>query len=84
MNDPNVYATPGVLRTFHLAWLLECLARHQSGDWGDVCPEDRRANNDAAVHGDRILSIYKLGKHTLWVITEADRSTTTMLLPEDY
>ena len=61
------------------------IERHQEGDWGDLCEEDAQANPDAIEQGDRILSAYKLeGGQKLWVITEADRSVTTLLLPEEY
>ena len=59
--------------------------RHLSGDWGDVCPEDRRSNNFAVKKGLRLLSAYKDRNDVkFWVITEADRSYTTVLLPSDY
>jgi hypothetical protein len=62
------------------------LARHQSGDWGDLNGHDKRQMNDLAVaRGDRILSAYTLSDGTrIWVITEADRSSTCILLPEEY
>lgn len=64
--------------------VLTALRRHASGDWGDLCPEDCMAN-DAALHeGGRLLSAYGDGAYRFWVITESDRSVTTILLPEDY
>lgn len=61
------------------------LAKHQSGNWGDVCEDDKRENELSLLEGFRILSSYKTSKDVkLWVITEADRSATTLLLPEDY
>ncbi len=59
--------------------------RHVSGDWGEVDEDDKQANEDALIHGDRILSAYRttLGVK-IWVITEADRSSTCILLPEEY
>jgi hypothetical protein len=61
------------------------LHRHVSGDWGEVDAEDQQANEDALVHGARLLSAYRTSKNVcIWVITEADRSSTTILLPEDY
>ena len=61
------------------------LQRHINGDWGDLKPDDKRANDLAIEHQMRIFSSYKLpsGKK-LWIITEWDRSHTTLLLPEDY
>ncbi len=61
------------------------LDRHVKGDWGCVCTDDQQANDDALVHGTRILSAYKTLKGVrLWIVTEADRSATTILLPEEY
>jgi hypothetical protein len=61
------------------------IRRHQSGDWGDVSKEDRAANDRALVEGTRLLSMYRTQQGvTFWIITEADRSVTTILLPEDY
>ncbi len=83
----QVVATPGALAA------LECcgespadyLRRHQAGDWGEVCDEDRRENELSLLHGFRLLSSYHLGSGTkIWIITEADRSATTILLPEEY
>ena len=73
--------------------LLQCLTRHGQGDWGSVCVEDAATNNEALQEGLRILSAYPIdpakpckgfGDNTLWIITEADRSVTTFLLPEEY
>lgn len=64
---------------------LRLLRRHASGDWGEVDAEEQAANNRAVNDGTRIRSAYKLADGTkLWVITEADRSATTLLLPEEY
>lgn len=61
------------------------LNRHQSGDWGELCEEDKQVNEEALKDGDRILSVYiSSGGKRFWVITEADRSCTTVLMPEDY
>jgi len=63
----------------------EFLARHVSGNWGDVCAEDKRLNDEAVREGSRILSAYRTTAGVkLWIITEADRSATTILLPEEY
>lgn len=63
-----------------------CLQRHCAGDWGDALDEhDVAANTAALEHGDRLLSSYVLSDETkVWIITEADRSVTTVLFPEDY
>ena len=61
------------------------LQRHATGDWGDLCTEDTQANNDALQYGDRLLSSYVLSESCkVWVITEYDRSVTTILLPSEY
>ena len=61
------------------------ITRHANGDWGDVCPEDKQANDDALKVGARLLSAYHTdGGQKFWIITEADRSATTVLLPEEY
>jgi hypothetical protein len=86
----QVVATPGALRALETADAgpftgLLLLARHQAGDWGNVDAEDRSANDRAVTTGDRILSAYVLDDGTkLWIITERDRSVTTILLPEEY
>jgi hypothetical protein len=61
------------------------LGRHAAGDWGDVCDEDRRENELSLRQGFRLLSVYHDRSDVkFWIITEADRSATTVLLPEDY
>lgn len=62
----------------------EFLSRHMNGDWGDVSSEDARANEEALIHDLRIISAYKIGDEKIWIITEADRSATTILLPSEY
>ncbi len=63
----------------------EFLARHQKGDWGDVCEDDRQENELSVKEGFRILSAYKTDRDVkIWVITEADRRSTTVLLPSEY
>lgn len=79
-------ATPGalaLLKEVHRT-PFDFLERHQCGDWGDVDPEDAKANTAALHYGTRLLSAYNCGSRKLWVITEADRSSTCLLLPEDY
>ena len=65
---------------------LEFLKRHVAGDWGDLCNDDKRENELSVKEGFRILSAYRLPRTgaKLWIITEADRSATTFLLPEEY
>ena len=81
-----VCATPGALDCMAANGIngAVLLARHQSGDWGDLGAEDKAANARALVDGSRIFSAYQIGSGKLWVITEYDRSVTTILLPEEY
>lgn len=65
--------------------LHECLVRHAKGDWGDLSDHDRKANDEALKTGERIFSAYTIADDKkIWIITEADRSVTTFLLPEEY
>ena len=85
----RVVATPGALAALggeddpRLAVML--IARHASGDCGDVCDEDRATNEEAIRFGNRVMSVYRLiGGETVCIMTEADRSVTTLLLPDEY
>lgn len=84
----SVVATVGALdlldRTGTNASAL--LRRHQYGDWGAVCASDARSNDKAMSDSSRILSAYELGtrRERLWIVTEADRRTTTLLMPAEY
>lgn len=81
----QVVATPNALNAVPNPEILRALQRHHSSDWGDVCEEDRRENERALIEGTRLLSAYHSANGTkFWIITEADRSATTVLLPEDY
>ena len=83
----RILATPGALRALSKTGTdpLRLLARHVSGDWGDLDAHDQRENQRSLKNGWRILSSYPVGDGTkVWVITEADRSSTTILLPEEY
>jgi len=84
----RVVATPGALRVFQdtNADICAYIRRHHFGDWGDLDLEDQEANTAALVHGTRILSAYKVppSDEKIWIITEADRSATTVLTPEEY
>ena len=74
-------------REFH-AFVWQRLSRYREGDWGDMTSSDKRANDDAVACGDaRILASYKRPDHptqNIWIITEADRSATTVLFPDEY
>ena len=82
----RVVATPGVLKLLEETGEDPCLllARHHSGDWGELDPQDHRENELSLKHGWRILSSYPVGNERVWIITEADRSYTTILLPSEY
>jgi hypothetical protein len=81
-----IVATPGVEVSLSPADIAQALARHAAGDWGELCPEDWRANDDALATGGRLLSVYRArgSGGRFYVITEADRSATTLLMPDEY
>lgn len=62
----------------------DCISRHHAGDWGDMDAEDCATNEDALLHGSRLMSDYSADGTRIWIITEADRSVTTVLFPEEY
>ena len=82
----QVVATPGAIQEMIAVGLqpFMLLARHQHGDWGDLDPEDKKANDRAVQNGTRVFSAYTIGGVRFWVITEADRSSTCILLPLEY
>ncbi len=82
----RIVATPAALDACAVAGISPAalLARHVAGDWGDVCPEDARENELSVREGFRVLSSYAAGEARLWLITEADRSSTCLLLREEY
>ena len=91
----QLFYTPGaqeVLQEYQVN-PFDLLNRHMRGDWGDVCAEDAQANDEALQIGTRLLSAYVLpppegsnlsANAKIWIITEADRSVTTLLLPSEY
>lgn len=80
----QVFVTAGVRdRLSHFA-VIEAIARHVRGDWGDLDEHDWKANDDALEYGSRLFSVYREGDVRYYVITEHDRSVTTVLLPEEY
>jgi hypothetical protein len=89
----QIVATPGALAATTNEQRLYYLARHSIGDWGYVCREDWDANDEAVKDGGGVLSAHPIdvakpckgfGGNTLWIITESDRSVTTLLLPDEY
>ena len=83
----RVVATPGALRALEKAEQLpaEFLDRHVNGDWGEVPEADKRENEYAVEYGFRVLSAYTTSAgEQIWILTEADRSATTIMLPSEY
>lgn len=86
----RLYLTRGVNDTVadnsgFAKFVTSSLGRHVSGDWGNVCHEDRSANEQALVEGSRLFSAYEeAGQPKIWIITESDRSVTTILFPDEY
>jgi hypothetical protein len=81
----KIVATPNALSKLSQDDILRGIQRHQSGDWGDVDAHDREANDRALTEDTRLFSVYHSAAGLkFWIITEADRSVTTVLMPEDY
>jgi len=81
----QIVATSNAVEQFTKSVMLLAIARHAAGDWGDVCEEDWLANDEALEVGNRLHSAYCTPDGVkFWIITESDRSITTILLPDDY
>lgn len=88
----NLVATKGVSELMDkdgdfYVFVMTSLGRHARGDWGDLCREDKDTNEDALKRGERIFSAYKregIPNGKIWIITEWDRKTTTVLFPSEY
>ena len=81
----HVVATRNALTRLTRDDILMAIGRHQAGDWGDVDDHDRKENELSLKEGFRLLSVYRTANGTkFWIITEGDRSATTILMPEDY
>ena len=81
----QVYATPGALAAIPIDEISAAIGRHRRCDWGEVDAEDKATNDRALACGGRLVSAYTSSEKTrFWIITEADRSATTVLLPEEY
>lgn len=78
------WCNPGEDEGARYSKVLDCLKRHLSGDWGEVCAEDKRANDWGLYNEDRLLSAYTVEDRQIWIITEWDRSVTTILFPDEY
>jgi hypothetical protein len=84
-NPGAIVYTPGVGELIEKGVDLQVfLKRHLAGDWGDICEEDREENRLSLEKGFRLMSCYNTPHGALWIITEADRSSTCMLTPEEY
>ena len=81
----QIVSTPNALGQLSNDEVLRALQRHQAGDWGEVDEHDREANDRGLTEGTRLFSVYRSAKGLkFWIITEADRSSTCVLMPEDY
>ena len=85
----TVLITPGAKAAVSQQRVFECINRHLKGDWGNVCEEDAEENCISSQEGYRILSAYAIdatnpAKNSFWIITEANRESTTILLPSEY
>lgn len=81
----QLVATPAAMESLTHADISTALRRHVAGDWGEVCPEDAAENELSLTQGFRLFSVYRGANGTrFYIITEADRSVTTVLLPSDY
>ena len=81
----RICATPNALAALSQSEIQTSLQRHHAGDWGDVDDHDRQANDAALQDGSRLFSVYHSAqREKFWIITESDRSVTTVLLPSDY
>lgn len=81
----RLLATPGAIDAVAYHELMNAFHRHLRCDWGDTCDHDRALNDQALLSGDRLFSVYHSAEgRKFWIITESDRSATTILLPEEY
>jgi hypothetical protein len=81
----RIVSTPNALAQLTQADILRAIGRHQAGDWGDVSESDRQENELALKQGRRLLSVYHAANGLkFWLITEANRAATTVLMPADY
>lgn len=81
----GTYSTPGALKALTAEEMQRFMSRHHRGDWGDLDEEDKQTNDQALIDGGRLFSAYHSATGIkVWIITEADRSATTVLLPSEY
>jgi hypothetical protein len=89
MECGQIVATRGIAEEiernpFFALEVMEAFNRYQRLDWGELCEEDKRLNNEAVHNGERVLAAYQTSKGKVWIITEWDRSVTTILYPSEY
>jgi hypothetical protein len=77
-------ATDGAIEKIGFAKCRELLTRHRDNDWGELCEDDTKLNEEALAYGNRIFSCYTVDDEKFYVITEADRSVTTVMLADEY
>lgn len=80
----KVYITPGVEDHIRFETVVASLDRHSRGDWGEISDHDKDVNAEALENGEQVMSAYTSHGVKFWIITEADRSITTVLLPDEY
>lgn len=80
----NLLVTPRVRDFLSQGEAMDIIRLHSQGEWGELSEEDKKENDLFVKEGHRILSSYRVRGKTIWVITEADRSVTTLLFPEEY
>ncbi|CAJ3342304.1 plasmid related protein [Burkholderia pseudomallei] len=82
----RVFATPAAVDALDRTGtsILDLLIRHMRGDWGNLSESDKQQNELALISGGRLLSSYSIAEARIWIVTEADRSATTLLLPDEY
>jgi len=80
----RIVATPSIIEMLSNTEILNMIRRHSIGDWGELSQKDKKANDEALLYGNRILSSYKTKTGKVWIITESDRSATTILFASEY
>jgi hypothetical protein len=79
----RIVATPSIIEMLSNTEILNMIRRHSIGDWGELSQKDKKANDEALLYGNRILSSYKTKTGKVWIITESDRSATTILFASE-
>jgi hypothetical protein len=80
-----IVATPSILDLLTATEIFKLLDRHSAGDWGDLCDSDKKMNDKALISNDKLFSAYVTStRKKVWIVTEASRSVTTIMLPSEY